>query len=60
MFAKLVESGPIPRSTPGSRSLTFTGLQGETYSIQASQNLKVWIMLGTATAGGDGMVEFED
>ena len=55
-----MESGPIPRSTPGSHSLTFIGLQGETYSIQASQNLKVWIMLGTVTAGLDGMVGFED
>ena len=46
--------------TPGSRSLTFIGLQDETYSIQAFQNLKVWIMLGTATAGGDRMVGVED
>ena len=49
-----------PGPKPGRRSVTFIGLPGETYSIPASQNLKVWITLGTTTAGGDGMVGFED
>ena len=40
--------------------LTVTGLNGHAYDIQASPDLKTWIVIGTVTLGGSGSTTYTD
>jgi uncharacterized delta-60 repeat protein len=44
----------------GGVRLQFIGIEGETYVIQASNDLIDWITLGTARADSDGVVALDD
>jgi hypothetical protein len=44
----------------GRLELEILGEPGETYLIQASTNLVDWMTLGTRTADGEGIIQFED
>ena len=49
------------RSAPaGQFSLTATGSPGQTYQILATQNFAAWTVIGTATVGADGSLNFTD
>jgi len=41
-------------------ALTGTGTAGQTYNIQASQDLVAWAVIGTATANAGGALTFTD
>jgi hypothetical protein len=40
--------------------LTITGQVGHTYNIQATQDFKTWTVIGTATVGATGSLNFTD
>jgi hypothetical protein len=40
--------------------LTVTGPVGHTYHIQATQDFKTWTIIGTATVGANGSLNFTD
>jgi len=44
----------------GQATISFAGIPGCTYSIQASTNLVNWTVIGTATAGQSGLFQFTD
>jgi hypothetical protein len=47
--------------TPGKQFiLTITGQAGQTYNIQASQDLITWTVIGTVTMGASGSLNFTD
>ena len=49
------------RAAPaGQVVLTVTGPIGSTYNIQATQDFKSWIVIGTATLGASGSLNFTD
>jgi hypothetical protein len=58
-------AGNLPRMsmtpTPsGLADLQLTGQVGHRYDILASQNLEVWTVIGTVTAGASGVCAFRD
>jgi hypothetical protein len=49
------------RSAPaGQFILTVSGPAGKTYNIQATQDLMTWTVIGTATMGASGSLDFTD
>jgi hypothetical protein len=49
------------RSAPaGQFTLTVSGPSGKTYNIQATQDLMTWTVIGTATLGASGSLDFTD
>jgi hypothetical protein len=49
------------RSAPaGQFILTVSGPPGKTYNIQATQDLMTWTVIGTATMGASGSLDFTD
>lgn len=48
------------RLVDGSASIGLAGVAGWTYKIQASTDLAVWTVLGTVTAGTNGLCQFQD
>jgi hypothetical protein len=41
-------------------TVSFAGIPGLTYTIEASSDFHNWSVLGTATAGTDGVMQFQD
>ncbi len=50
----------IRLATGGQFILTVTGPVGHTYDIQATQDFKTWTVIGTATVGANGSLNFTD
>jgi len=50
----------IHRSPSGAPVLTIRGLIGQPYDIEATQDFKVWTVVGTVTPGDGGSLEFTD
>ena len=49
------------RSAPaGQFILTVSGLTGQTYEVQATQDFKTWTVIGTVTLGAGGSLDFTD
>lgn len=49
------------RSAPaGQFILTVSGPTGQTYNVQATQDLKTWAIIGTVTIGAGGSLDFTD
>ena len=49
------------RSAPaGQFILTVSGPTGQTYNVQATQDLKTWTVIGTVTVGAGGSLDFTD
>ena len=49
------------RALPGGQfALTVTGTVGHTYNIQATQDFKIWTLIGTVTMGASGSLNFTD
>jgi len=49
------------RSAPaGQFILTVSGPTGQTYDVQATQDLKTWTVIGTVTVGAGGSLDFTD
>jgi hypothetical protein len=49
------------RSAPaGQLILTVSGSSGQTYNVQATQDLKTWTVIGTTTIGAGGSLDFTD
>lgn len=44
----------------GQRVLTVSGLIGQTYEIEATQDFETWTIIGTVTLGAGGSVDFTD
>jgi hypothetical protein len=44
----------------GQVTMQFAGIPGTTYNIEASSDLQNWTFLGTATAGANGLFQFQD
>jgi MSHA biogenesis protein MshQ len=40
--------------------VSFVGVPGHAYTLQASTNLKTWVNIGTATAGTNGLCQYVD
>jgi hypothetical protein len=58
---QLPVSGVQLRVTPTKQFvLTVTGPVGHTYDIQATQDFKTWTVIGTATVGAGGTLNFTD
>jgi hypothetical protein len=58
---ELPVSGVQLRVTPTKQFvLTVTGPVGHTYDIQATQDFKTWTVIGTATVGAGGTLNFTD
>jgi hypothetical protein len=55
--ASLILNGSV---TGGTATLQFIGMPGSFYFIQASTNLKSWTLVGGATAGTNGLFQFQD
>lgn len=51
--------GP-PQISGGIATIRFAGIPGLTYDIQASGDLVNWVTIGSATAGSNGLFQFED
>jgi hypothetical protein len=50
----------IRSAIAGQFILTLTGQAGHIYEIQATQDFKTWIIIGTATMGINGSLDFTD
>ncbi len=50
----------LARTPAGAASISATGVQGYTYQVQASENLKSWTGIGTVTANSLGEIKFTD
>ncbi len=50
----------LQKSAGGGMQIRFGGAPGVTYRFQRSTDLVAWETLHTETAGGDGVVEYED
>jgi len=50
----------IRHAPAGQFILTMTGLIGQTYDVQATQDLKTWTVIGTVTMGAGGSLDFTD
>lgn len=53
-------SSKLAPSTGGKFVLQISGQLGHGYEVQASQDLKNWSLIGMATAGSNGQVQFVD
>jgi len=50
----------ISSAPAGQFILTVTGQTGQTYDVQATQDLKTWTVIGTVTVGAGGSLDFTD
>jgi len=50
----------IAAAVAGQFVLNVTGTAGQTYTIQATQDLKTWTAIGTVTVGAGGTANFTD
>jgi Fibronectin type III domain len=50
----------IRNAVAGQFVLTLTGQPSHTYEIQATQDFKIWTVIGTATMGAGGSLDFVD
>jgi hypothetical protein len=44
----------------GNKKITFAGIPGYSYLVQASTNLAVWVSISTNTAAGNGLFNYTD
>ena len=57
---KLPPEVQIRSAAAGQFILTLSGPTGQTYDVQATQDLKTWTVIGTVTVGADGSLAFTD
>ena len=61
MVTTTTPSQMLIRSAPtGQLILTMIGRMGQTYDVQATQDLKTWTVIGTVTMGAANSVDFTD
>lgn len=50
----------ITRSPSGTSTIQFSGLPGEDYNIQRSQDLETWTTITTLTTNEEGLIQYEE